>query len=131
MQKITLYDLEKQLGENHFVSQTLFVKEGRYQNGSTAVCLLESDTIDAPVYCKLSVNIPGESEKLPPDTFFVKNWSENERIVAAMVEQGIIEEVWGTMATSGFVAEISAYRFVKITLDADVIKAFAPSRDLL
>ena len=61
----------------------------------------------------------------------MKNWSENEHIVAAMIEQGIIEDVMGTMATSGFVSEISAYRFTKATLEADMIELFAPSGDLI
>lgn len=123
MKKVTFRDCGKE--------RDVFVKEGRYANGSTAVALMEFDSVDSPVYCVLSVNITGASEFLEPGVFFVKDWSENGTIVCAMVEQGIIEEIEGITASSGFVTSVSAYRFTKRTLDVDLTTLFAPSADLI
>ena len=123
MKKLTFRDCGRE--------KDVFIKEGRYANGSTAVALMEFDSMDSPVYCVLSVNIAGASEFLDPGVFFLKDWSENGTLVCAMVEQGIIEEIPGITASSGFVSSVSAYRFTKRTLDVDVATLFAPSIDLI
>ena len=52
-------------------------------------------------HCTLSTNLP--DQHLNPDEFFIKDWSENEPIVAELVERGMLIPT-GREVISGFVA---------------------------
>lgn len=60
-------------------------------NGALAIELWEhpgdTEPWDAPI-CKLSVNIPERVKDLPPNCFFLKDWSENAEIALAAKRSG-------------------------------------------
>jgi len=56
-----------------------------YMNGGLFVGLVDEE---GP-YADVSVNLP-ESANLPPDEFFLKNWSENEDLANALIKSGMI-----------------------------------------
>jgi hypothetical protein len=60
-----------------------------YHNGNMAVRLMGDD---GSPFATLSVNLP-ESDTLPKDQFFVKDWSENEGLANQLLEQGEIKLV--------------------------------------
>ena len=66
---------------------TVTVQKSEYRiNGTPAISLVSTD---GEPFCTVSVNMP-DSEFLPPDTFFVKGWSENESIIPQLVAQNVI-----------------------------------------
>jgi hypothetical protein len=67
-----------------FAGETLTVKFDSYTDGSLAVLAVDAE--GAP-YAVLSVNIPGHSNLLDPNMFYLKDYSENKAIAAAFVEQ--------------------------------------------
>jgi len=81
----------------------------QYSNGGTAVQILTDDDID-PFYATLSIWVP-ETLNLPAGAFYVKHWSENENMVAAMLKQKILVEFNAPYASSGFIERIRAYHF--------------------
>jgi hypothetical protein len=86
------------------------VKTNKYQNGGLAVQLFDSETHET--FATISVNLP-ESQDIPKDAFYVKHWSENEPIIAQLIQQNIIELAKDCEpASSGFVSGIYAYRLV-------------------
>lgn len=76
------------------------------ENGALAVLAFDKE---GEPYGNISVNLP-ESADLPEGAFYVKHWSENEPLFAALIEQGIIEPVDAPVAESGFISGIKAYR---------------------
>lgn len=85
------------------------IRQSKYHgNGTPAIQLVTTDGEDL---CTVSVNMP-DSGFLPPDTFFVKDWSENSTIIPQLVELGIIHrrnDIAGCQ--SGFVTAF-AYELV-------------------
>ena len=68
--------------------ETLVIDTTRhYGNGATAVVVA---TPEGESFATLSVNLP-ESASLPPDTFYLKTWSENEDVSKAAIDAGVIE----------------------------------------
>lgn len=59
-----------------------------YHDGNLGVqlCLPDGEPL-----ARLSVNLP-ESGDLPPNCFYVKNWSENERIALEAHESGLFRQ---------------------------------------
>jgi len=57
----------------------------KYQNNQPALVIYHEDD----VLLKASVNMPELS--LPPGYIFIKNWSENEGILEALIENQVIE----------------------------------------
>lgn len=95
----------------------------QYGNGSKAVILNETN---GEQFCVVSVNMPNESDFLPPDTFFVKDWSENEPVVAELKRLGFLVSAPSIRpASSGFVTAY-AYRWIDDP-QAEAAKAAAPA----
>lgn len=63
-----------------------YIQETKYANGALAIQLRARD---GEPLATLSVNMPGKSEKLPPDCFYAKDWSENEEIAMDAMESGL------------------------------------------
>jgi hypothetical protein len=63
--------------------------------GALAVQIVAGDTADLPgePIARISANFPGKSEKLPPNHFYCKDWSENMLIIQELIELGLIEFV--------------------------------------
>lgn len=79
------------------------------QNGGLALLLTE----EGLPFTTVSVNLPN-SYYLPENVFFVKHWGENEKIVAQLVEQKIIQKVENIPpASSEFISEIYAYKLTE------------------
>lgn len=75
------------------------LQRSRYGNGRTALVLIHAEDRD-PV-ATVTVNLP--DEPLGPNEVFVKDWSENEGMVEAMEQAGILKAT-GNAAHSGFVS---------------------------
>lgn len=73
----------------------------RYDNGTLAV---QAYTTDGEAAATVSVNLPNHAHLLGENEFFLKDYSENAPIAAALIERGIIEILPRTLAQSGFVA---------------------------
>lgn len=81
----------KQIGSFHSAQWgTVFVMRANYgsANGPTAIAL---ELADGEPLSKLSVNMPGMSERLPPGCFYVKAWSENEVIAREAAASGLFK----------------------------------------
>lgn len=89
-----------------YMSETVEVRKEQYTgNGALA---LEARTKDGEPCCMLSVNItdPGvamQSNDLPPDHCYIKNWSENEGILEALEGAGLVKHT-GVSAWVGYVS---------------------------
>jgi hypothetical protein len=79
----------------------------RYASGNGLAIQLTCE--DGEPFATLSVNMPGEP--LGEDEFFLKDWSENEEVAAAVRELGVFEPL-GRFASSGYVV-VQAYRAPK------------------
>jgi hypothetical protein len=73
----------------------------RYQNGHMVVQAFSSDGAPA---LTVSVNIPESMYRLGAGEFFLKNWSENEAPVNAMLERGLIVVTNAISEATGFVS---------------------------
>ena len=81
-----------------FHNQSLSVDlSQRYRNNRIAIELFDSD---GEPYMVASVNLP--QYPCPDEHTFIKDWSENEGILDALVSQGIVE-LTGTTVETGFV----------------------------
>lgn len=88
------------------MGERVLVTKSAYVHGGTAVMLIDGE---GSPFCTVSVNLP-ESKALPEGAFYVKHWSENAPVVAALVDQGIIIPVEAPSVSSGLVDNIRAYR---------------------
>lgn len=68
--------------------ETVQLKLGQYRDGSTAIQL---ETTEGEPFATISVWFP-ESAALPRNVTYVKDWSENERIVPVLADAGWITE---------------------------------------
>ncbi|HEX5093453.1 MAG TPA: hypothetical protein VFV84_12275 [Burkholderiales bacterium] len=89
-----------------YMGETLVLRLSAYGNGNLAV---EAVAADGEPVATLSVNMP-PYEPLPEGVFFLKTWSENERIAAAFLASGLVERVDLPTRASGFITA-NAYRF--------------------
>jgi hypothetical protein len=63
------------------------LRESMYASNGAQAIIMESEVDGAP-YAKLSTNV----DEAPADgCFWLKDWSENEPIAAALLAQGVIE----------------------------------------
>lgn len=62
---------------------------GEYENGRRAIKMLDAKTGEELMIA--TVNIP--EIKVPPDYFFIKNYSENEGLTDCLERQGFIDVV--------------------------------------
>jgi hypothetical protein len=84
----------------HHAGEALSIVLYNYANGATAVQLVDGDGLP---YATLSANIPGLSEHLPEGTFYLKDYSENERIAKAAIDSGlIVRDLRADPVRSGF-----------------------------
>lgn len=74
----------------HFGGYLCNVVKGQYANRATAIQL--ADAIDDSPVTTASVNIPGISENLPENEMVLKSYSENEGMLEALVDAGIVED---------------------------------------
>lgn len=61
-----------------------------YMDGKSLAVGL-NDASDGSSFAYISVNLPPHSAQLPPDTFYCKDWSENETIIPQLEAQGLIK----------------------------------------
>ena len=70
----------------------------RYGNNRRALELV--DVVDGSPVVMATVNLP--DEKLDPDEVFIKDYSENDGLLDALMKAGIVEDT-GRRVTSGYV----------------------------
>lgn len=82
---------------------------GRYYDGNVAIKLCDRKTHEPIATC--TVNLP-ESAALPNDVAYIKNWSENEGMVDALVVAGVIDPapLIEFTAAAGYIKKINAHR---------------------
>lgn len=68
---------------------------GQYGNGRTALQLYDVKTDELVAIA--SVNLP--DAPLPEGHVFIKDWSENQGMLKALVEAKIVEDTWLTVPT--------------------------------
>ena len=98
-------------GEVSFGEYRCGAYEGRYPQragGSRAIVLAHADPEGHPtdaneLIAVATVNVAGVSEVLPEDHVVVKDYSENEGMLAALVEAGIVADT-GERAFFGYVS---------------------------
>ena len=74
-----------------------WVELGRYHDGSPAISLYDEATGEPVARCTCCLH-----ERPDPGYVFVKDWSENEGMLAAMIEAGLVEDT-GNRVPTGFV----------------------------
>ena len=67
-----------------------FIGWGLYGNGRLAVTMMSASKGGIQTLLKISVDVDEETPAV--GCFFVKDWSENEGIMDALVEQGVVED---------------------------------------
>ena len=80
-----------------FKGNKLYLTEGKYYNGRTAWILVDSN---GDRYAVATVNI--SEADVPEGHVLIKNWSENEGMLEALVDAGIVKDT-GSTISSGFV----------------------------
>lgn len=88
-----------------------------YVNNDALAVVVNTDNGDQ---LRLSCNIPEAAHLLGKGEFFVKNWSENEPLVDALVKHGAIEIVGAGVPTGQVVAPIARIA-VRITDKIDML----------
>ena len=68
--------------------------------GATAIYLV--DTADGEPVATATVNVEGVSENLPPSEVLIKDYSENEGMLGALIRAGLIEDT-GRRVPTGYV----------------------------
>lgn len=74
------------------------IQFAEYMNGNTAIQLM--DKIDGSLVATASVN--GDTKKAP-EIVGIKDWSENEGMISALISAGVIGNEIITIEQSGFV----------------------------
>lgn len=85
--------------KSKFVDEEIIVKRSQYFQGGLA--LVASDLEGQPA-CTFSIWISQSTPGLPEDQFVFKNYSENEGMLEALKEAGVVKET-GQIAEVGFV----------------------------
>jgi hypothetical protein len=101
-----------------FKGNTYDVEFGRYQNNRVAIELV--DPITGECGAVATVNIP--EADLPPGEVFIKTWSENEGILTALADAGIVKKTGKAIPIGWVYADIA----VLLVPDIDTI---APKRE--
>lgn len=86
----------------------LFVHVGKYRNGQTVITLEDDEGWYAATYATASVALPTPH---PEGCVWVKDYSENEGMVDALVAGGVIAPEPVMTVRSGYV-QVSAYRLL-------------------
>lgn len=99
--------LKGYIGEVELYDEMRYVINETYQTGMrTALIILDAD---GEVYTNATVNLPGEV--LGDGEIFIKNYSENEGVLDALIDAGIVEDT-GRRVHSGF-AEIPVAKLIE------------------
>ena len=113
MSETTTTDLVAQIrnssryrGEVQHHNHTLAVMEESYTNNGRVALQLIDLHISEP-WCVATTNLPQVS--LEKDEICIKNWSENEGILDALVEGGIVEDTGKVEPTGHVVANVVRY----------------------
>ena len=85
-----------------FHNWTCNVERTKYYDGNIALQLIDAED-GAPV-AMATVNLP--DAPLEPNHVYIKNWSENEGVLAALVEAGIVRDTGIYMATGIVLANV-------------------------
>jgi len=91
-----------------FKNWSCVVTKGFYGNGGLALKLVDEETKE-PI-ATATVNLEGQAPPAPNGHVFIKDWSENEGMLEALVTAGIVEDT-GNTATTGFV-EANLCRYI-------------------
>jgi len=84
----------------------IYLSKKEYHNGCLAIL---ASTDDGEPFATISTLLP-ESENLDKDSFYVKNWSENEEVVDQLIKQGVlIVDRKAPVVATGFVL-VAAYK---------------------
>ena len=86
------------IGKVNFIGFDCVVEKGEYQNGRPALQLIDAND-GAPV-ATATVNMPGVD--LEENHVFIKDYSENEGMLDALVHARIVEDT-GIRMPSGFI----------------------------
>jgi hypothetical protein len=87
----------------------LEIRTTRYIKGGAIAVELVTMGPDAEPFMTLSVNSPESA--LGPDEFWVKNWSENEPMIAPLLRSGLFEDT-GIRADFGFAIGAPVWRIL-------------------
>ena len=68
--------------------------------GSTAIYLV--DAVDGEPVATATVNVEGVSETLPPSEALIKDYSENEGMMEALIRAGLVQDT-GRRVPTGYV----------------------------
>ena len=82
-----------------------------YRTKGEPIAIVLDDADDGECIAILSVNLPDAQYKLLPNEFFVKTWTENEKIVKIALESGLFEDT-GIKVSTGRV-EAPVWRIKK------------------
>lgn len=101
-------DLLLPIGYLTIRGEEITLVRGNYRLGNRAVL---AEAADGEPYATLSVNFPDDLVRdLPPDTFYLKDWSENEEIARLAKVSGLFERAYEIEdISSGFITA-SAWR---------------------
>ena len=89
-----------------YVKHEVEISKGEYPNGRLAIVLVDPDFGEC--WAVATVNLP--EVHLEKDEIIVKDWSENEGMLAFLVDNGLVEDTGKTAATGYATANI-----VKVT----------------
>ncbi len=110
------------MGRVRFKEWLCTVEKAAYGNGRPALIL--RDAKDGGQVAVATVNLPGVS--VGPDEVFIKDYSENEGMFAALVQAGVVEAA-GANASRGFAGVVRA-RLMPPYRDPDPLERL-PGRD--
>ncbi len=86
--------------KSKYMDDEVIVQRSKYFTGSLALISVMADG-SGPAMA-FSVNVQGVSETLPHDEFVLKDYGENEGVLKALEEAGVVKET-GQIAEVGFV----------------------------
>ena len=105
----------------------LSVRIGRYPaGGQIAISLIDADT-HHPV-AAFSTNLVAHGAEIAPDSFAVKNWSENAPLVKPMLDSGLFQDTDHRIRTGFVEAPVWRMKDRDLVPPIDEVKQRAPRR---
>jgi len=99
-----------------FGPHRIYFTSSHYSNGDTAIQAWHQEgtsTIPFAIpYARISVNIE-DAPRLPEGQFFLKHWSKNTAIAAAMIAEGLIEKIAYQKVEQAEFVTAHAYQFTE------------------
>ena len=96
--------MNKKVKFKRWVGEAQFAK---YENGNNAIRIVEEN--GEPI-ATASVNL---EQVLPADRVYIKDWSENEGMLFALIDAGIVEDT-GIIHPIGYVDAVECKIFVDV-----------------